>query len=56
MPKKERSPKRIKIERRIEAALYWSASTLMAVLGLIITIVYFRKGVTQECIVLAVRI
>jgi hypothetical protein len=56
MPKKERSPKRIKIERRIEAALYWSASTLMAVLGLIITIVYFRKGVTQECIVLVVRI
>jgi hypothetical protein len=56
MPRKKRSPKRIKIENRIEAALYWSASILMAILGLIIIVVYFNKGVTHQDVMIAVRI
>jgi hypothetical protein len=57
MPKnKQRSPKRIEIERRIEAFIYWSASILMLLLGLICTVIYFNKGVSQNDVIVAVRI
>jgi hypothetical protein len=49
-------PRELRSKEGIEAFIYWSASILMLLLGLICTVIYFNKGVNQDDMILAVRI
>lgn len=53
--RKVKSQKRIAIERNIELGILWGSTALWSLLGLIFTWVYFKTGVTQAEIVLAIR-
>ncbi|AFY96817.1 hypothetical protein Cha6605_5972 (plasmid) [Chamaesiphon minutus PCC 6605] len=54
--KKQRSPQRIELERRIEAFLYWSVCITLLVPGLMLSVVYFNKAVTHHDFIFAVRL
>jgi hypothetical protein len=53
--KKPRSPKRLALEQKFESFLYWSLSTLLVLIGLIFTFVYFTPTVSQHEILATIR-
>jgi hypothetical protein len=52
---KHKSPERIALEKNIESFIHWSLSILIAVMGLILTWVYFKPNINQHEVLTVIR-
>jgi hypothetical protein len=53
--KSPRSPERIALEKKVESFIHWSLSILIAIMGLILTSVYFNFNMNQHEVLTVIR-
>jgi hypothetical protein len=54
-PKSPRSPERIALEEKIGSFIHWSLSILIAIMGLILTSLYFNPTINQHEVLTVIR-